>query len=1177
MDALRHGSLRYVLEVAPSMLRESDIVSDVLIERIRSEKEGEEGVNALLRLMSLHLQSNARVTEQLVELLYTSDFRLCIVHHLPKLTYQSKSCMELVIQAYRDLLESDGSLVVPILGSLADMPLTPDQQNDVVTVVHALMDSIDEDDMPAVVRGLLSMLTSTNGDVVIGSIRAQCHQLSHPTLLLVVEVMGRFLRSGSTSLKYILRAIRAADTLLSIDGLWLLLLLQQDAKVAWACMIQLGRKCTAPWLQSVAALALESPQSLLTPCVHFCMLVVQLAFHRATLLGSRHALVSAGVQTVAFLLQHTHGLAQQDVLVSLLTLATQSHKITNLAKQDPLRAHVAHTAAICIADSAAAIPTYGHLLLDAIHQLSTAPHVPIAVLDPLCFGLVQLIPHDRSLYSLVLLTIQKHIFVPSPSQVTAMLLAAHLSYAQQLEAMDQRAIAAWMRRLLPTVALSLVPFVCAFLCVQPDRRPRDVVPALVRRGVLAETHDSLAWPRFLRHLQQRQDQDGPPSTTDLDALLDMVFCLVVSLADGDDGTSTLLDTLVEQLTSSSADQQVDERQCQLMATIGLINGLHHTQHRRAGEAIPKLVQRAYDLATSLEMVASLVHIQQPIVLALSHEMPLPSLHVLYQMLDRTTTGRRWQLYGTYAAPNAAAYLPHLPTWLARIVEFGHHEQQPTHAETLLQLYAIVLHLLDHEPLDVVVHAMAPDAADARAYVYSLLQDQATEQLQDAQAIVPLLDLLVRLSTTDKAQRETARLAQSVLSHVFPDAALDTAVWKAYLGRPAALQHLKSTTLLTPPSPFLSRTHYMYHAMVTAYALHPQPLIFFKDMLTVLDEMVQGNVDHCHPTYRSITTDTFRHVFTTYWLCLLNFCPLGAHVTKHRPATSPYASSVHLFALLESSFAFVPRANTYNAEASLAQKTYVTFYFFYGIPHSVRVRVVLMLRACQIVCEQMIKCVDRCLRWRQGLDVDDRAGDIGHLSPLLHQMEFVLTAMEDYVQGMQRLALAHLKEATKPTKTKLQLLVKKQKTAQPLPQIKFMPQVLRWIQRTKDAIAKTQMQYSIPPGSDMDLQELLRQTPSYDWTASSSSTAAVPRETRWDAAFESEEEKEEEYSSGQEEDGDQHALAGEFHTSVTTLRTDVDALKTPQKKKEATTSLLDNDEFGFPSIVIDFSQMKKSSG
>lgn len=42
-----------------------------------------------------------------------------------QLTYQSKECVKLVVDAYLELLASDRSLLVPILGSLADLPLDP--------------------------------------------------------------------------------------------------------------------------------------------------------------------------------------------------------------------------------------------------------------------------------------------------------------------------------------------------------------------------------------------------------------------------------------------------------------------------------------------------------------------------------------------------------------------------------------------------------------------------------------------------------------------------------------------------------------------------------------------------------------------------------------------------------------------------------------------------------------------------------------------------------------------------------------------------------------------------------------------------------------------------------------------------------------------------------------------
>ncbi|RHY48970.1 hypothetical protein DYB30_006542 [Aphanomyces astaci] len=457
-ESLRHGSLRYVLEVAPSMLRESDVVSDILIERIRSQEDSEEAVNAILRLMSLHLQSNAHITEQLVELLFTSDYRLCIIHHLPK----SKECTALVLHAYRDLLESDSALVVPIMGSLADMPLTPDQQNSVVDMTHTLMPSIDETDIPVVVRGMLAMLTSSNGDALIGSIRAQCHQLTTHTLHLVVEVMGPFLRQGSISLKFILRAIRSADTLTAIDGIWLVLLHAQDPTTAWTTLTRISRKCTAVWLTATADLALQASHTLVHPFMQLCMLVVQCGFDKSTAAGLRARLVQSGVRAIAYVMQHTRSSLQHDVLVCLLTLTSHSHKLAASSKQQALRWHVPRAAAICIADGVTSLPpSSGHVILDTIYTLSATTDVAglsyVHVIDTLCFALVQLVARDpTALYALVLLTIQKHILATSSAsmfQVTAMLLASHLSYAKQLQPLDDRAITTWMHRLLHTAPL----------------------------------------------------------------------------------------------------------------------------------------------------------------------------------------------------------------------------------------------------------------------------------------------------------------------------------------------------------------------------------------------------------------------------------------------------------------------------------------------------------------------------------------------------------------------------------------------------------------------------------------------------------------------------------------------------------------------------------------------------
>jgi len=40
------------------------------------------------------------------------------------------------VKAYKEILESDGLLLVPILGSLADMPLSSEERDDIVAIAQ---------------------------------------------------------------------------------------------------------------------------------------------------------------------------------------------------------------------------------------------------------------------------------------------------------------------------------------------------------------------------------------------------------------------------------------------------------------------------------------------------------------------------------------------------------------------------------------------------------------------------------------------------------------------------------------------------------------------------------------------------------------------------------------------------------------------------------------------------------------------------------------------------------------------------------------------------------------------------------------------------------------------------------------------------------------------------------
>ncbi|RHY28567.1 hypothetical protein DYB32_005872 [Aphanomyces invadans] len=1105
------------------------------------------------------------------------------------------------------------------------------------------------------------------------------------------QVMGPFLRQGSPSLKYILRAMRNADKLTPIDGIWLVLLHAQDPIVsrrfssalsrlslskqtAWHALTRLGRKCTQTWLESTADLAI--PASLVHPFIQFCLLVVHSGFAKPTLASLRPYLVVSGVRTVAYVMAHTPpgSSVQHEALATLLTLTTQSHKFTSAAND-----------------------------VAFLH-----------VVDTLCFTLVQLVARDPSaLYALVLLTIQKHILGHHTTfQITAMLLASHLSYANQLEPLDARAITAWMHRLFHTAPLQvefvrlrrsqsqstllqMVSFICAYLSVQQDNREADdaigplhkrssglalLVPALFRRGIVSGTPSTFSAQSFrvdvTRFVATHVSDSGDVKVEALHALLDMVHCVVVhAMREAETDADKLMslekflppDVSIDSMDGGERPTSPDEddvgtRQCLLMVAIGVCNGLHphvtlnpHADDRNT-PLFTKLQTQflvAYALATALDMTSTLVVLSHQAVLDLTHAVPNPAIHVLHLMLQHRPAHtamasphsthkpsvhndnddhHHWQLYGTYTNlhDHVDMYLPHLPHWMALVLTYGHHEHQPTHAETLVQLYTILRQLLLDFPehTDAILAALSSRGdASARSTVFEWLHEQATEQLQDAQAIVVVLDLQVAVAGPSTALRhETARLAHSVAKHVFPDAALDLATWKPHISRPIAATtalHPTPVSLDLPPSTnsLASSTYYIHHAVVTAYALHPTPTVFLKEILDALCDMIE-TPDRCHPTYRSLTRHTFRLLLTTHWQCLLHHVPshvlirIGEHgddASVHEK--NPFAHVVMGFSLVADSFAAVPKAIQANVDVALAPKTYV-----FTVPCWIWIG--LMLKACQVVCEQMVKGVDRCLKWRQTTALDNPNGDVRHMSPVLLQMDLALAEMEKYVVTVQHLALHQWKAAAKPDKSKLQKLVdhpSKKSTTPALPagQVKVHMAYVRAdsdensmavvhpasaaVDSTDTALPRQdavrhgyafrlehidgscgcgrRQQYSIPVGSDLDLADMVVwPRGGYDWE-SGRDRGAMSDRWRHMTTYEYDEEEKEEVEehdgqddNGQDDDANDYGDLDGFFASVT-RNTTVQALQTPQKEKR-TSDLHDNDAWGFPSIVVDFKATKR---
>ena len=148
----------------------------------------------------------------------------------PQLTYQSKECVKLVVRAYLELLATDRSLLLPVLGSLAEMPLDSSEKNTVVEATQSLLEAAEESDIPAVVQSLLSMVTKSSASKALGRLRTECNRIQSDTLSLTMEVIGRFASAGSVALAALFRLIRHVEPLTTFDILALTLVMGKSAE-----------------------------------------------------------------------------------------------------------------------------------------------------------------------------------------------------------------------------------------------------------------------------------------------------------------------------------------------------------------------------------------------------------------------------------------------------------------------------------------------------------------------------------------------------------------------------------------------------------------------------------------------------------------------------------------------------------------------------------------------------------------------------------------------------------------------------------------------------------------------------------------------------------------------------------------------------------------------------------
>ncbi|KAG7388302.1 hypothetical protein PHYPSEUDO_012828 [Phytophthora pseudosyringae] len=500
------GDVAQALDMCRRLLRtESSLqrveTAHLVLERLRSGGADDSGddVNALLRLLGNYVAPTRELTEEILTLLLFSDHRVLLIHHLPKLTYQSKECVQLVVQAYLELLATDRSLLVPVLGSLAEMPLDNNERNTVVEATQSLLDAAVEEDIPAVVQSLLSMVTKSSAPKALARLRTECNRIKSGTLSLTMEVIGRYATAGSVALTALFRLIRHVDPLTTFDIVLLTFVMGKSAENELAVrtttsVAQSGRLHGRMMRESAAILVRPEWAYLLPSFVRFCSCLLAVCFRALTQPALALSLIASSVDSLIVLIE-SRSTVQEEALVLLLTIASQPKKLLLLGNAGSVQRtrsalcwNVAEVIALRFSTlarkNAGALASSSHLFLDHLHGIASATtdseidgKYPSHILDLLCLTMALLTKKERGIYSLLMITIQKQLVsrvgasglthdqqsfrlqsgrslqtrasAVEIKQLMAVFLTGHLLKNQVVvESRDRKSLANWMLRLL---------------------------------------------------------------------------------------------------------------------------------------------------------------------------------------------------------------------------------------------------------------------------------------------------------------------------------------------------------------------------------------------------------------------------------------------------------------------------------------------------------------------------------------------------------------------------------------------------------------------------------------------------------------------------------------------------------------------------------------------------------
>lgn len=188
-----------MLRLMPKLLGDEDarhVASEHLSSRLLSGSLDDGETRAVLRVLCAHSPSGSALLDLFLQLLQTIESPVPVIEFMSSAAASATPLqLQPILDRYRELSNLDRKLLVPIIGSIAEMQLSAEQKRSYEVIVKGALKYVDESDVPTVVQSLLSLACPANSASIVAALREQAAALAFSYAILLVEPVVAALRS----------------------------------------------------------------------------------------------------------------------------------------------------------------------------------------------------------------------------------------------------------------------------------------------------------------------------------------------------------------------------------------------------------------------------------------------------------------------------------------------------------------------------------------------------------------------------------------------------------------------------------------------------------------------------------------------------------------------------------------------------------------------------------------------------------------------------------------------------------------------------------------------------------------------------------------------------------------------------------------------------------------------